>query len=67
MLKTIGHAVKWIKDSYKRKQESEEKGVWECIKDNPKFFFHYTKSKRRLHAPISPFNNNNGKLIKEKP
>ena len=66
ILKKIKRADLEIQNAARRKQEREEKGAYERIKNESKIFYSYTKKISRHRNPIGPFVVK-GKIVKEDP
>ena len=49
----------------KDKKDEEEKEAWAKMKESNKYFFKYARSKLKFKAPIGPFTNKEGNIIKE--
>ena len=54
-----------LQDSYRTQQTTEEEKAVEAIKENPKFFYSYTKSRSELRSSVGPFMDESGEYVND--
>ena len=54
-----------LQESYRTQQTTEEEKAVEAIRENPKFFYSYTKSRSHVRSTVGPFLNESGDYVSD--